>query len=291
MRQTSKLRDGRTLEWADNGIKSSDALIFEAGTTLGLDAWNAWLHKAAAMGVRAISINRPGVGSSSNHEGRQIIDDSADILDLVEILGITKFVAVGWSGGGGRALGAAFFDQCVAVHTIACIPWQDPNDSHWMVTVTPQRHELTTASRADFEELKRRRGGTIEDDRKVTSEDMLAALPSFVANFEEFKNDYRVFAEDFSASIREALVHGPDADAHDYAANINLWGFRLEDVSKPVTLWHGELDDDVEFFYGEYNQSRIPGSTLIRLEGLGHIDIIVEARDRILNAAIASLKE
>ena len=289
MHQVIELSDGRQLEWADNGIDSCEALILQAGTTLALDTWGAWFKAAAERGIRAIAINRPGVGASTRNQGRRIKDDVSDAAELVQQLGITKFVSIGWSGGGGRAIGMTFIEQCVGAHTIACIPWQDPNDDLWMATATPERLELTTASRASFDELVKRRSATFESDRKVTAEEMFQAFPQFLPHFADYVDDYKQFAVDFSASIRQALLHGPEADGDDYSANIHLWGFRLEDVTKPVTLWHGTVDDDVEFMYGEYNHRRIAGSKLIALEGLGHIDILVEAKDQILSAAISSL--
>lgn len=284
-----KLPDGRHLQWADNGIDSTEALVFQSGTTVSLEVWGAWFRVAAERGIRAIGINRPGVGESTRNPGRRISDDAADAAELVQQLGITKFVAVGWSGGGGRAIGMTFIEQCVGAHTIACIPWQDPNDDLWMTTVRPERLELTTASRANFDELVKRRSGNFEEDRKVSADEMLATFPQYLPHFADFIDEYQQFAVDFSASIRQALLHGPEADGDDYAANIHLWGFRLEDVTKPVTFWHGSVDDDVEFIYGEYNHRRIPESQLIPLDGLGHIDIMVEARDQILSAAIDSL--
>ena len=286
MHGTVNLPDGRLLEWADNGIVSTEALFLQPATTIALDVWGAWFQAAAALGIRIVAINRPGVGASTRNRGRRITDDVADAEELVRQLGLTKFVAIGWSGGGGRAIGMTFIEQCVGAHTIACIPWQDPNDELWMAAVTPERLELTNASRTSFEELLKRRSASFEEDQKVTAEEMLQVFPTFLPNFSQYPDEYKRFAVNFSASIRRALMNGPEADGDDYAANIHLWGFRLEDVTKPVTLWHGTLDDDVEFFYGEYNHRRIPGSKLIPLEGLGHIDIVVEARDQILSGAI-----
>jgi pimeloyl-ACP methyl ester carboxylesterase len=289
MNQIIELSDGRKFEWLDNGVSSEEALIFHNGTTCGLDVWNVWLEKAAQRGVRAISLNRPGIGSSTRNAGRRMHNDVDDIRALVTQLGIKKFVSIGWSGGGGRALGSSFIETCVGVHTIAGIPYQDPNDSRWMAVVSPERHEKGQINRADFDVLLKNRSATFEEDKHTTTEMMLTFFEQDLPRFEEFKAEYESFAKDFADSIRVALVNGPEADADDYAANLHLWGFNIDDITKPVTIWHGELDDDVEIQYGEYNHSRIAGSTFIRLEGIGHIDIMVEARDRILAAAVGAL--
>ncbi len=283
------LKDGRSLEWSDNGVVTDEALIFHHGTTCGLDVWDAWLAEAASRGVRAISLNRPGVGASTRNQGRRMHNDVGDVSELVEQLGINKFVSVGWSGGGGRALGTSFIDACVGVHTIAGIPSQDINDPRWMAAVSTERHEKAQINRADFDALQKSRSADFEQGKDMSTEFMLADLEQYLPHFADFKAEYSVFADDFARSMRVALVNGPEADADDYAANIHLWGFDIDQIRKPVTLWHGDLDDDVEIQYGEYNHSRIPGSKFVRLEGLGHVDIMVEAREVILAAAIDSL--
>ena len=284
-----KLNDGRNLEWLDNGVASDEALVFHHGTTIAFDVWNEWLETAAQNGVRAVAINRPGVGASTRNPGRRMLDDVADAREVIVSAGIRKFVSIGWSGGGGRALGSTQIADCAAVHTIAGIPSQDPQDAHWLSTVLPERHKLAQACRADWNELLKRRSASYEEDRNVSANDLLKQMKELFPHFEVFIKDYEIFANDFALSIRNAMVNGPEADADDYAANIHLWGFEIDDITIPVTIWHGDLDDDVEFIYGEYTNRRIPGSKLVRLEGLGHIDIMVEARAQILSAAIGSL--
>ena len=290
MQKIIELSDGRKLEWLDNGVASDEALVFHHGTTCGLDVWNVWLEQAAGRSVRAIALNRPGVGSSTRNPGRRMHNDADDIRELVTQVGIKKFVSVGWSGGGGRALGSSFIEACVGVHTIAGIPSQDPNDARWMAVVSRERHEKGEINRADFEVLLKNRSATFEVDKNITTEMMLGDLEQHLPRFADHKTEYAVFAEDFATSIRAALVNGPEADADDYAANLHRWGFNIDEINKPATIWHGDLDDDVEIQYGEYNHSRIAGSTFARLEGIGHIDIMVEARDQILAAAIDSLR-
>jgi pimeloyl-ACP methyl ester carboxylesterase len=287
--QLLKLNDGRVLEWFDNGIDSDRALVFHNGTTCGLEVWNVWFSEAAKRGVRAIGLNRPGVGNSTRNFGRRMLDDVSDVRELLAGAGIREFVSVGWSGGGGRALGTTQIEGCVAVHAIAGIPSQDPNDPRWMEIVPPERHAMAEASRADWNESLKLRSVNFEAERTITTEALIADFEVHLPRFKEFEADYKVFSSDFAQSIRTALVNGPEADVDDYAANIHLWGFDIEAIANPVTLWHGDLDDDVHYIFGEYNNSRIPGSKLVRLEGLGHVDIMVEAREPILTAAIGSL--
>jgi hypothetical protein len=55
-----KLKDGRELEIADNGITSENAIVFHHGTPGHVSAWGTWLEQAAERGIRAISAHQLG---------------------------------------------------------------------------------------------------------------------------------------------------------------------------------------------------------------------------------------
>lgn len=282
------LADGRTLQWTDNGIESTSTLVFHHGTTIAMDVWDMWLKTAAEKGVRAIALNRPGVHHSTRNVGRRIIDDVADARELLQHLNIESFVAVGWSGGGARALGSGLIENCRAIHTIAGISPMNPDDPSTYAGMSEERIEQTRKFLADYSEIVRVRGESFEDDVKMTEEMALEFL-SQLPNFASFENDYRDFARDFTACVLNALMQGVEPDADDYLGNISPWGFELTEITKPVTVWHGDVDDDVIVSRGEYNHEHLPHSRFHRLEGQGHISIMVEARAEILNAAIESL--
>ena len=156
--------------------------------------------------------------------------------------------------------------------------------------MSPERHERNVKNRADFDEMVRGRSGTFEEDQNMTTETMLGMLREYMPRFANFEAAYERFAGDFATSIRQALKHGPQADGDDFWANIHPWGFEYSQVKVPVTIWHGDLDDDVEVQYGAYNHSRLPGSKFVELEGLGHVDIMVELQEQILNSALQDLE-
>lgn len=283
------LSDGRTLEWSDNDVDSDASLVLHHGTTIAMDVWNSWLSRAAAQGIRAIALNRPGVGQSTRKPNRRVIDDVADLRELIAHLNIRSFVAIGWSGGGARAMGSSLIQGCIAVHTIAGISPVDPYDPETYAGISEERIETIKRYLADYSAVVNERGALFEEDLNLTYEqaiEILSGLPGFSNN----EADYRVFAEDFKQSVHKALGNGPETDADDYSANISPWGFALSDVSTPVTLWHGEDDDDVLHSRGLYNHQHLKHSNFHSLPDQGHISIMVEHRDAILSSAIESLK-
>ena len=283
------LADGRSLEWADNGVDSEAALVFHHGTTISLDCFNAWMHAAAVAGVRAVAINRPGVGRSTRKKGRRVSDDIVDAGELLEHAGITRFVAVGWSGGAARAMGTSKLAGCIAVHTIAGVSPRNLDDPESLVGFDAAQIGRVREYLSDFDELVKNRSAMFAGEQDLQAEALLDELNT-LPNFNLFEADYRAFAEDFSKSIRVALVQGFEIDSDDYFANISDWGYSLGEVNVPVTLWHGTDDDDVVFERAEYNARHLAQSELIRLEGQGHVNIMVENREQILAAAINSLQ-
>lgn len=287
--QLFPLRDGRTLEWADNGIDSKNSLIFHNGTTVALNVWGAWFEALAAEGVRAIGINRPGVGKSSSHHGRQIKDDVEDVRELLHYLEIENFVSVGWSGGGGRALGTALIDGCRSVHTIAGISPIDLGDEASITWLTHDRRVTISKYLQDFQAVLNDRRTQFEEDLTLTQESLLEFVTS-LPHYLEYESDYQKFVQDLFAGLVPTLVNGPATDSEDYFANISSWGFSLNQIKVPVTIWHGESDEDVLLGRGAYLHSQIPQSEFITFPEQGHVSIMIEKRDEILNGAIKSLK-
>ena len=290
MKLTTKLEDGRTFEYFDNGIESNQALVMHHGTTVSLEIFGAWIDKATEAGVRVVAPNRPGVGASTRKPGRRIIDDVNDVRELQAQLGITKFVAIGYSGGGARAMGSSMLQGCVSVHTAAGASPMGYEVLEQVMGFTPEQLEERRALLADFDSYLEYRKSLIGFDlaKNIKVEhiiDEIRALPNFAA----FEADYLRFTQDVVDSIVIALEHGPEADGDDWYANITPWGFDLADVTAPVTQWHGNADTDVVLARGQYVHSQLPNSTLHVLDGIGHDSIMVEYRDQILDQAIAQL--
>ena len=79
-----KLTDGRFLEYFDNGIASTSAIIFHHGTPGHAVAWSPWLEEAAARGVRAIAFSRAGYGVSDRNDGRTVFTNNDDVRELLD---------------------------------------------------------------------------------------------------------------------------------------------------------------------------------------------------------------
>ena len=85
-----------------------------------------------------------------------------------------------------------------------------------------------------------------------------------------FMEDYRRFS---STSAMAAAQ-----DFHLFATD---WGFRLEDITPPVNVWHGDEDRNVPYWHGRLQADRIPEARMHECPGEGHL-LVVDHLEEIL---------
>ncbi|MEC8998514.1 MAG: alpha/beta hydrolase, partial [Candidatus Thermoplasmatota archaeon] len=101
-------RDGRLLDVLVAGDASaSSALVCHHGTPSDATLWSDWHEDALANNLRLVAISRPGYGLSDRRGGRSVASVAEDVEDVLDALGISEFVNIGWSGGGPHALACA----------------------------------------------------------------------------------------------------------------------------------------------------------------------------------------
>jgi pimeloyl-ACP methyl ester carboxylesterase len=101
---TISLRAGRTLAYAESGDPNGVPLVFLHGWCGSRLTRHPDDSVTASLGVRLITIDRPGVGLSDRRRGRRLLDWPDDVAELMDRLGVDRFGLVGHSGGGPHAL-------------------------------------------------------------------------------------------------------------------------------------------------------------------------------------------
>ena len=112
-----ELRDGRAYDYISNGLDSQVGILFHHGTPGECTGWQKWFNELTD--VKAVAASRPGYGLSDRRIGRSVASDIDDQGELLDFLGIKKFVAIGWSGGGPHALNMTRHPLCVGAITLA----------------------------------------------------------------------------------------------------------------------------------------------------------------------------
>jgi pimeloyl-ACP methyl ester carboxylesterase len=194
---------------------------------------------------------------------------------VLDHLGIGRFSAFGWSGGGPHALGlgALLPDRVVRVAVIGCpAPDDDPafditagmpemnRESRRMLKENPEedRHDVETAVGAFGEDPESFLGqvDAILDAVDVAADRAMGLKPRMIAQ------------------LRDAFQNGSEGWFEDDLGTVRPWGFAPEDVRTEVWLWHGERDRLVPVSQGRHLAARLPRCTAQFLPEDGHISPI-----------------
>jgi pimeloyl-ACP methyl ester carboxylesterase len=223
----------------------------------------------ARLGVRLVTIDRPGIGLSDPQPGRRVAMWAADVAQLVDHLGIADFGVLGWSAGGPHALACAaqMRDRVTRVGLVSsAAPFTGAGAARyltprWRLTAWLARHAPWTLGLA----LRGIAGGFERDPgaaarraiSEMTSEDRgLLADP-----------DARAMV---TAAVAEAFRQGTVGAAGDIAALAHSWEFELNDVRQQVLLWHGDCDRDIPVRVGRHLAESLPRCRATYVADRGH---------------------
>ncbi len=229
--------------------------------------------------LRIIAFDRPGYGLSDPAPPGATWEHLArDVGALASHLGLARFPIVGVSGGGPVAAACAHFmpDRIAALALVCAVPPPGFADGGGLGL-------LMRLGRAPA--LGR---PALWVARRLIASDAWADRIVFGTLLEG--RDGVVMTADrralLLAAMREGLCRGTEgamADARRYG---HPWGFRLEDIAVPTTIWQGDADPLIPWQTSRAF-SAIPRARL-RLEvGEGHYSLAIGRAQMILSALFA----
>ena len=260
------LRDGRLLsysEWGDPGGSPVVLLHGSPGSRL-------FVPDDIPPGVRLITFNRSGYGTSSGRLGRTVLDAADDLAELLDLLNVQHAGIVAWSGGcpTGVAFGYRYPHRTTA---LALVSGPGPLDE------VPGVWELLGSRRRKPAEWAR------SGDLQRTTQSIYANVEPFLKNPVAFLGAGRGpdtdivsnarFRPMLEAQITEAFAH-PDGVAQDLIAMWLPFGFALRDIRVRTVTFQGELDRDNHADMAHY-ANQIPGAKATVWPGLGHFGLLV----------------
>jgi len=86
------------------------------------------------------------------------------------------------------------------------------------------------------------------------------------------------------ASLAESVRQGATGVLRELELYAAPWGFSLEEISKPMQLWHGSADKTVPSLHGRTIAERLPHCQARYIEGEGHFSLPIGHMERILEA-------
>jgi pimeloyl-ACP methyl ester carboxylesterase len=249
----------------------------------------AELTDAAArdLGVRIISPDRPGICESTFQEDRRLLDWPEDLEALANHLRIDRFHMLGFSGGAPYVYVTAWKmpQRARAIAVVNGVPpIADLSDYggllplyRWMLKLDRDHPGLLRVlfymvrPFAMFR-MPFRYGRALLNMLQPCDAEALRDAAAFEACFESQRRAWRGSGE------------GVMKDAQIYA---QPWGFRLEEVTVPVRLWHAKQDRAFSFRVAEEVAGRLPNCTARYVENEGHYSLPIRHMREILADLIA----
>lgn len=274
---TISLGDGRVLSYHVNGAANGQAVLFVHGVS---DSGVLRHHNdalTASLGVRLIGVDLPGVGQSSPLRGHTLIDWVGDARRLVDAFQLDQFVVLGHSGGASHALALAHHlpsrvSQVVLVAPTG--PADDPARDRAIVSKELQtilwlhRWHLYPVMRWIIGSLSRK----ASKDISTFIEDTAINYPADSDVFDSRSPQRAIF----EASFRAGMAQGGEGVYELFRALFAPWGFRIEDVLPPVTIFYGDRDDVIDPEMPQRLARTLRQSTLRVWRGCGHYSFVSE---------------
>ena len=279
------LPDGRELAWLESGDAEGPAVFVFHGTPGSRLQVSFDMVAIAAAGVRSIAVDRPGYGHSSFQQSRRLEDWASDISRLADHLGLETFSVVGISGGGPHALACARFlpDRVRGAGIVSGVgPLAERGSEAEMMFFNRLVTRLARRSRHLVYPLFALSTWLF---RRWPERSIRATLGQIPRSDADVMSRPEVLSA-YIDSYRRTPSTTARAAAQDFALFASQWGFRLEDVTIPVDVWHGDDDRNVPMSHGRLQAERMPQARLHVCPGEGHL-LALDRLDEILRAVSA----
>ncbi|MGZ4251554.1 MAG: alpha/beta fold hydrolase [Solirubrobacteraceae bacterium] len=287
MRETLEI-GGRRIEIEQTGPDGAGSVVlFHTGTPSAGVLFEPMVAAGAARGMRHVAYSRPGYAHSDRHAGRTVADCADDVAAIADRLGIDRFYTVGWSGGGPHALACAGLlgDRVIAAATLAAIAPRDAEGLDWLAGMGQDNVDEFAAVESGqlVRFLDQHAAGLVH----VTPDQLHEAFGDLVSPVDvaSITGD---FAQYLSDAVKLGLARGIWGWLDDDLAILHDWGFSLDEIERPVTIWQGGQDRMVPFDHGRWLAEHVPGAEAQLLPEEGHLSLTVGAYGRVLDGLLAA---
>ena len=214
---------------------------------------------------------------------------NADIAQVLDAKNITKFVSIGWSGGGPHCLANTFEPRSVGAISLAGVGAFGVDDLDFLEGMGPENHDEFGAALKGEAVIDQWMNDNAGPMKSVTGSDIIEAFGGLIGDADKAVLEGGE-ADAMAASMRSALAVSFDGWIDDDLVFVKKWGFELASITKPVFLWQGDDDFMVPHAHSYWLEKHIPTATLTFKPGEGHISIGVKYRAEILAQAQGLLK-
>lgn len=251
-------REGRVLRVVDGGDPSGWPIFLHHGTPVSGALYAPHERDALEHGIRLIGYDRPGYGGSDPSPGRRVVNAAADVLAIADHLGLANFSVWGHSGGGPHALAcsATLPDRVASAAASASVAPYGAQGLDWIEGMGEGNLREFQAALSGREALERYVAPECEAMRQESgnvSPEMLTLLSP---------QDFELLTGELGRHLQSAQRFGieksPEGWIEDDFAFISDWGFDLNSVKVPTSIWHGKLDRFVPYAHGVWLAEHVP---------------------------------
>lgn len=285
------LSDGRKLAYCIYGDPQGVPVFYAHGGP-GSRIEAAIFHDTARkFGFRLISTDRPGMGQSTFKKNRRLLDYPADISELADELGIENFGVLGWSGGGAHTIvcGYELADRLLFnISLCGYTNFAELPGAARMLNLRADQLSVSLWRRYPllFQLIFDMMALGIRYFPEAYYKELVKSVNSSDKNI-TLDPDFKVH---FLADQKEAIIQGGKGVAVDAAVHYVDWGFRLQEITVKVHVFHGTNDNLVPVAFANHLAGRIPNCELHLLENKGHL-FPVDHQDLIFETAQTEIEK
>ncbi len=264
------LPNKRNLSYTEYGVDTGFPVFYLHGITSSRLSAQPADEVAKKMNIRLIAVDRPGIGLSSLFPFQTLVEWTDDLKNLANALHIDTFSVLGHSGGGAYALASAYTmpERLQSVSIVgSAIPFTTynlkkflPKHFHYIKSLAKNIPWCFSALMATLRLLFLKRTDSVVDAN-------LKILPEADRNILTNKK----LKEMLVISAMEACRQGSQGISQDASLLTSDWGFDIENIKKPVTIWHGTNDLTIPLPAAKYLHHLLPNSELITRKNQGHL--------------------
>lgn len=267
---TLTLADGRTYGYAEWGDPAGAPLFWIHGTPGGRLSRHPDTSLWQRLGLRVVTVDRPGYGLSTPLPGRPVAHIAADVAAVADQLGLDRFAVLGGSGGGPHALAVAaqLTNRVLACAPVCSAAPPDAADITQMIELNRKAFQIITeAGRPGYAQF-------LAGWRDQLLADPVGGLRAAMADAAEQDLDW-LSREDVqqvqAESLADALAPGVDGWVDDGISLIHdPWGFDPADIRCPTRFWHSDDDANAPLSAIRRVVDQVPGARLTTWHAQGH---------------------
>lgn len=265
----------RELEVVLEGDPDGTLLVFHHGSPGSAVPYEPLDRVAAERGMKLATYSRPGFGDSARDPGRTVASCTKDVAAIADHLEAERFITIGWSGGAPHAIACAALlpERVASAATLAGVAPYDAPGLDWTAGMGEDNQVEYPLAASDPEALLEWMQPHVQELSEVSPDGIFHSLKSLISPVDEGSLTGG-FADMVARSFRHAFRSGPWGWYDDDLAFVQSWGFDLDEISVPISIWQGDHDLMVPRAHAEWLIDRIPTAIPQMRPEHGHLSLI-----------------